>query len=108
MNFINDKLLNVYMLTAIWDGVIFDVPKGQIPGWDCRTGEELWRFYIVPIDEDDPAMATWLNGTEGVGAGNCWIPLEGDEELGNGHHYMITKCSICFMAYSYLLCEMMN
>ena len=57
-------------------------PKGRIPGYDARTGAKLWTFWIVPIDADDPAMTTWLTGTETVGSGNAWAPLSGDEDLG--------------------------
>ena len=55
-----------------------------MPGYDARTGEELWRFFIIPVDPSDPAMSTWYTGTDGVGAGNAWALLSGDDDLGMG------------------------
>ena len=79
-------LFNIHVLycqiIGTADNRILDTPKGQMPGYDPRTGEELWRFFIIPTDPDDPGMATWHNGTEGVGSGNVWVFPGGDEELG--------------------------
>ena len=56
-----------------------------MPGYHARTGEELWRWFAIPTDPDDPAMITWHNGTEGVGSGNVWVHPGGDDDLGKGH-----------------------
>ncbi|CAH1801486.1 unnamed protein product [Owenia fusiformis] len=67
---------------AIDDSCDLDTPKGVVPAFHARTGEFMWKFVIVPTDPNDPAMKTYSNGTENVGAGNAWAPLSGDNELG--------------------------
>ena len=74
--------IHIYSFQGTMDNLQKNTPKGQIPGYDARTGKELWRFWIIPIDPNDPAMATWPNGTDEVGSGNAWAPLSGDSELG--------------------------
>lgn len=56
--------------------------KGDIRGFDVRTGRELWSFHTIP-DEGAPGAETWEDGsaryTGNVGA---WPPFSADEELG--------------------------
>ena len=68
------------------DNLKKNTPKGRIPGYHARTGAEMWKFWIIPVDPDDPAMVTWPNGTQDIGSGNAWAPLSGDEELGRRIH----------------------
>ncbi|CAH1787414.1 unnamed protein product [Owenia fusiformis] len=68
---------------GINDNFVMNTPKGLLPAFNARTGANVWNFTIIPTDPNDPAMATWLNGTtDGVGSGNAWAPLSGDSELG--------------------------
>ncbi|CAH1801170.1 unnamed protein product [Owenia fusiformis] len=59
-----------------------NAPKGSIPAFNARTGQFMWNFMIVPTDPSDPAMGTYRDGTDDVGAGNAWAPISGDNELG--------------------------
>ncbi len=56
--------------------------KGDIRGFDVRTGKRLWSFHTVPR-KGEPGFDTWLNNSA-VDAGNTgvWTQLTADEELG--------------------------
>ncbi|CDO59735.1 Quino(hemo)protein alcohol dehydrogenase,PQQ-dependent [Candidatus Phaeomarinobacter ectocarpi] len=71
--------------------------RGYFTAYDANTGEQLWRFYTVPGNPDDPAespaleaaMATWSmgEGYEGPawwevgGGGTTWDSMVFDPEL---------------------------
>ncbi|CAD5125057.1 DgyrCDS13300 [Dimorphilus gyrociliatus] len=67
---------------SISDYLTSDTPKGQPRGFDPKTGELKWRFYVIPVDKNDTGYSTWENGTEYNGGGNVWAPLAGDSETG--------------------------
>jgi glucose dehydrogenase len=58
---------------------------GFIRGFDVRTGEQLWKFNLVPQPGEFGAE-TWENGskigTEGVGKNDAWATYAADPELG--------------------------
>ncbi len=57
---------------------------GFIRGFDVRTGQQLWKFNLVPQPGEFGAE-TWENGskigTEGVGKNDAWATYSGDPEL---------------------------
>ena len=56
--------------------------KGDIRGFDARTGRELWRFNTVPA-EGEPGSETWEDGSAAyTGNVGVWPPFSADEELG--------------------------
>ena len=56
--------------------------KGDIRGFDARTGEHLWTFRTIP-ERGDVGFETWLDGgVEFTGNAGVWAPMSGDAELG--------------------------
>ena len=56
--------------------------KGDIRGFDVRTGELLWTFHTIP-ERGEVGFETWLDGgIEFTGNAGVWAPLSGDPELG--------------------------
>jgi quinoprotein glucose dehydrogenase len=57
-------------------------PRGDVRGFDVRTGKQLWVFHSVP-ERGEAGNETWLDDSwkspRGVSA---WAPLSADEELG--------------------------
>ena len=58
---------------------------GFIRGFDVRTGQQLWKFNLVPQPGEFGAE-TWKNGSkigsEGVGKNDAWATYSADPELG--------------------------
>jgi quinoprotein glucose dehydrogenase len=56
--------------------------KGDIRGFDVRTGKKLWTFHTIPR-KGEPGYDTWLRNSADV-AGNTgvWTQITADEELG--------------------------
>ena len=56
--------------------------KGDVRGFDVRTGKLLWTFHTIPA-RGEPGYETWLNGSaeNGSNAG-VWAPMAADPELG--------------------------
>ena len=63
-------------------------PRGDVRGFDVRTGEHLWTFHTIPL-ENEFGVETW--GADPVddrasweysGNTNMWAHPTGDEELG--------------------------
>ena len=63
-------------------------PRGDVRGYDVRTGEHLWTFHTIPL-ENEFGVETW--GPDPVddrvsweysGNTNMWAHPTGDEELG--------------------------
>ena len=56
--------------------------KGDVRGYDVRTGKLLWTFHTIPA-AGEPGYETWLNGSaeRGSNAG-VWGRISGDAELG--------------------------
>ncbi|MEZ5490410.1 MAG: pyrroloquinoline quinone-dependent dehydrogenase [Gammaproteobacteria bacterium] len=56
--------------------------KGDIRGFDVRTGELLWTFHTIP-ERGEIGYETWLDeGVEFTGNSGVWAPISGDPELG--------------------------
>lgn len=57
-------------------------PRGDVRGFDIRTGKQLWVFHSVP-QKGETGNETWIQdswkGRRGVSA---WAPMSADEELG--------------------------
>lgn len=57
-------------------------PSGRVLAFDARTGKQLWEFDPIPRKPEDPAMATWLNGSASKhGGSNVWSEMAVDESL---------------------------
>ena len=65
-----------------------EAPRGDVRGFDVRTGEQLWTFHTIPL-ENQFGVETW--GVDPVedrpsweysGNTNMWAHPTGDEELG--------------------------
>ena len=70
---IGDKLM-------VGTGNDLDQP-GFLQAYDPVTGELLWKFYTVPMNEGDPGLETWPNlDAASHGGGNVWLPGVYDPE----------------------------
>ena len=59
--------------------------KGDVRGFDARTGELLWTFHTIP-GPGEYGYESWLTGNEFTGNSGVWAPMSGDPEL--GHVYL--------------------
>ncbi|MEL7027699.1 MAG: pyrroloquinoline quinone-dependent dehydrogenase [Pseudomonadota bacterium] len=58
-----------------------DSPSGKVRAFDVRTGAVVWEYDPIPRDANDPAHATWGEGsTDYVGSANVWTLLSADPE----------------------------
>ena len=56
--------------------------KGDVRGYDVRTGKLLWTFHTIPA-RGEPGYETWLNDSaEYTGHTGVWAPMAADEDLG--------------------------
>lgn len=56
--------------------------KGDIRGYDVRTGEHLWTFHTIP-ERGEVGYESWLDdGIEFTGNAGVWAPMSGDAEMG--------------------------
>jgi len=56
--------------------------KGDVRGFDARTGELLWTFHTIPMPGEF-GYQTWENGSaEYTGNAGVWAPFSADPELG--------------------------
>jgi quinoprotein glucose dehydrogenase len=56
--------------------------RGDIRGFDVRTGREMWSFHTIP-ERGEPGYETWEDGSaEYTGNAGVWPPFSADEELG--------------------------
>jgi len=56
--------------------------RGDIMGYDVRTGKQLWIFHTIP-QEGEEGNETWANGSwKYTGNAGAWAPLTADPELG--------------------------
>ncbi|MFT5115592.1 MAG: alcohol dehydrogenase (cytochrome c) [Kiritimatiellia bacterium] len=54
---------------------------GFTQAFDAGTGELLWKFYSVPMNEGDPGLDTWPSlDAASHGGGNAWVPGVYDPE----------------------------
>ena len=57
-------------------------PRGDVRGYDMRTGKLLWTFHAIP-QKGEFGYDTWENGSaEYTGGTNIWSLISVDEELG--------------------------
>ena len=53
--------------------------SGEVRAFDVRSGALKWTFDPVPQDPNDPAFATWRNGSAAkTGAANVWSVMTAD------------------------------
>ncbi len=59
-----------------------DQPRGDVRGFDVRSGRLLWTFRVIPLP-GEPGSETWQDGSlaEAVGA-NPWAPMTADPARG--------------------------
>jgi quinoprotein glucose dehydrogenase len=63
--------------------------KGDIMGFDVRTGKRLWIFHTIPR-KGEKGYETWHNGSaDYTGNAGVWGPFSADEEL--GYVYLATE-----------------
>jgi quinoprotein glucose dehydrogenase len=56
--------------------------KGDVRGFDARTGKLLWTFHTIPLPGEKGAE-TWLKGSaEFTGNAGVWAPMSADPQLG--------------------------
>ena len=56
--------------------------KGDVRGYDARSGELLWTFRTIP-QRGDVGIETWFgDGAEIAGNAGVWAQMSGDPELG--------------------------
>ncbi len=56
--------------------------KGDIRGFDARSGELLWTFHTIPA-RGEPGYETWYGGSaDYTGNAGVWAPMSADPELG--------------------------
>ena len=56
--------------------------KGDIHGYDVRTGRRLWTFHTIP-EPGEPGAETWEDGSAAfTGNVGVWPPFSADPELG--------------------------
>jgi len=66
--------------------------KGDVRGYDVRTGKQLWTFHTIP-QRGEVGYDTWLNGSaEIVGNAGVWAPMTADAEL--GYVYLPTEAPL--------------
>jgi len=67
----------------ITDGpLVKEQPRGDVFGFDVRTGKKLWTFHSVP-QKGEFGYDTWEEGAvEYTGNTNVWSMISVDEELG--------------------------
>lgn len=59
-----------------------EMPRGDIQGFDVRTGKPVWIFHSVP-QEGEFGNDTWKEDSwKYTGNTNVWTPMTVDEELG--------------------------
>ena len=64
---------------------------GDIMGYDARTGEQLWKFHVIPRPGEF-GHETWENGAwQWSGDMSSWAPAAADPEL--GLVYLVTNAS---------------
>ncbi|HEY3516644.1 MAG TPA: PQQ-binding-like beta-propeller repeat protein, partial [Gammaproteobacteria bacterium] len=66
--------------------------KGDVRGFDVRTGKLLWTFHTIP-EAGEPGYETWLDGSaERTGNAGVWAAMTADPEL--GYIYLPTEAPL--------------
>ncbi len=59
-----------------------EYPRGDVTGYDVRTGKRLWTFYSIPRKGQE-GRETWSgDAAEYTGSTNVWSLMSADEDLG--------------------------
>ena len=59
-----------------------EAPRGDVHGYDVRSGKLLWTFHAIP-QAGEPGHDTWEEGSADYSGGtNVWSLMSVDEELG--------------------------
>jgi quinoprotein glucose dehydrogenase len=59
-----------------------EAPRGDVHGYDVRTGKRLWTFHAIP-QPGETGHETWEEGShEYTGGTNVWSLMSADEALG--------------------------
>ncbi len=59
-----------------------EYPRGDVTGYDVRTGKRLWTFYSIPR-KGQHGRDTWSgDAAEYTGSTNVWSLMSADEDLG--------------------------
>ena len=59
-----------------------EYPRGDVTGYDVRTGKRLWTFYSIPRKGQE-GRDTWTgDAAEYTGSTNVWSLMSADEDLG--------------------------
>ena len=59
-----------------------EAPRGDVHGYDVRTGKRLWTFNAIP-QAGEPGHETWEEGSADYSGGtNVWSLMSADDELG--------------------------
>lgn len=59
-----------------------EAPRGDVRGYDVRTGKLLWTFHTIPV-KGEFGYETWEDGAaEYTGNTNAWSMLTADQEMG--------------------------
>lgn len=67
--------------SAIGDNRAVESERGIVRALDARTGALLWLWDPIPRSPDDPAYASWEDGSADIaGSANAWAPISVDEE----------------------------
>lgn len=57
-------------------------PRGDVTGYDVRTGKKLWTFRSIP-DKGSVGYDTWSgDAAEYTGSTNVWTTMSADDDLG--------------------------
>ncbi len=67
--------------SAIADNGSVNQPSGEVRGFDAITGKLKWTWDPIPQNPNDPAAATWKNGSAAkTGAANAWSVIAADPQ----------------------------
>lgn len=65
--------------SGIADNAMLAPASGEVRAFDARTGALRWSWEAIPQDPEDPAYATWRDGSAGrTGAANVWSVIAAD------------------------------
>ncbi|CAG0986364.1 quinoprotein glucose dehydrogenase [Myxococcaceae bacterium] len=73
----------VFVGSAVGDNQRTDDSSGVVRAYDVRTGEYRFGWDPIPKNPEDPAFATWEDGSAlRTGAANAWAQLSADPDRG--------------------------
>ena len=70
----------VVLGSSLADDYRTDAPSGKVRAFDALTGAKRWEFDPIPRDTNDPAAASWHDGSAlRTGSANVWGNMAVDE-----------------------------